>query len=75
MKVRRVYDCDDIKGDEIMTMTTYNKQHNQNIQEMQNYIESLKKLNMDQARSTAQKSLINSGVLSKNGAMKKQICN
>ncbi|MDD3368978.1 MAG: hypothetical protein PHP50_08870 [Lachnospiraceae bacterium] len=60
--------------DEIMTIKTYNKQHNETIQEMQNYIDSFKTMDKNQAKARAKKSLIRSGVLTQKGTMKKQIC-
>lgn len=64
------------KGDEgIMTIETYNKQHIQNMKEMQDYIDSFKKMDRKQAQKEARESLIRSGVLNKNGTVKKKICN
>lgn len=53
-----------------MTLATYNKQHDAEIQQMKDYIESLKKLDKKQAR----KSLIRTGVLNENGTLRKKIC-
>lgn len=57
-----------------MTIAVYNKQHNRNIQEMQDYIKSFKKLDSGEAKKIARESLIRTGVLNKNGTVKKQIC-
>jgi len=63
------------EGEDIMTIQIYNKQHSDAIQEMQNYINSFKKLETWKAKELAKESLINSGVLNKNGTVKKKICN
>ena len=62
------------RNDEIMKMAAYNRQHNKNIQEMQDYIESFKQLEGVKAKRVAKESLIRSGVLNKNGTVKKKIC-
>lgn len=59
---------------DIMTLATYNKQHKKNMQEMNQYINSLEKLNKTEAVKEARESLIRSGVLNKNGTIKKKIC-
>lgn len=59
---------------DIMTMAVYNKQHNENIEEMRRYINSFKKLDRSQAEKKARESLIRSGVLNQDGTTKKQIC-
>ena len=57
-----------------MTIATYNRQHNENIEEMKNYISSFKKMEKRQAEKRARESLIRSGVLNQDGTTKKQIC-
>ena len=57
-----------------MTIATYNEQHTKYIKEMQDYIQSLKKMEESAARMKAKESLIRSGVLKKDGTAKKQIC-
>lgn len=57
-----------------MTIQIYNKQHEQEMKEMQEYIDSFKKMNKEQACAKAKASLIRSGVMGKNGSMKKRIC-
>lgn len=74
--VRRKNTIDVYREDEsIMTIKTYNKQHSDAIQEMQNYINSFKKMEEGRAKKLARESLISSGVLNKNGTVKKKICN
>ena len=59
---------------EIMTILTYNEQHTKYIKEMQDYIQSFKKMDENNAKIKARESLIRSGVLKKDGTAKKQIC-
>lgn len=59
---------------EIMTIATYNRQHDENIEEMRAYISSFKKMDRKQAEKRARESLIRSGVLNQDGTAKKQIC-
>lgn len=59
---------------DIMTIATYNRQHNENIEEMRKYISSFKKMDKGQAEKRARESLIRSGVLNQDGTVKKQIC-
>lgn len=74
--VKRKNTMDVYREDEsIMTIKTYNKQHSDAIREMQNYINSFKKMEEGRAKKLARESLISSGVLNKNGTVKKKICN
>lgn len=59
---------------DVMTIATYNRQHNENIEEMRQYISSFKKMDKRQAEKRARESLIRSGVLNQDGTSKKQIC-
>lgn len=59
---------------DIMTLATYNMQHEKNMQEMEEYISSLKKMEKSKAVKEAKESLIRSGVLNKDGTIKKKIC-
>ncbi|MCH5341139.1 MAG: hypothetical protein J1E01_06715 [Acetatifactor sp.] len=60
---------------DIMTLATYNKQHEKNMREMDEYINSFKKLDRAEAEKKAKESLIRSGVLNKDGTVKERICN
>ncbi len=57
-----------------MTIAAYNEQHTNYIKEMQDYIQSFKKMDESAAKLKAKESLIRSGVLKKDGTAKKQIC-
>ena len=59
---------------DIMTLATYNIQHEKSMQEMEEYISSFKKMEKSKAVKTAKESLIRSGVLNKDGTVKKKIC-
>jgi len=64
---------DQERNDEPMTIATYNKQHNQYIEGMKNYINTLETMNPADAKKEAKESLIRSGVLTKKGTLKKNI--
>lgn len=59
---------------DIMTLAKYNMQHKKSMQEMEEYISSFKKMEKSKAAKAAKESLIRSGVLNKNGTVKKKIC-
>lgn len=60
---------------DIMTLAVYNKQHEKNMREMDEYISSFRKLDKAEAAKKAKESLIRSGVLNKDGSVKERICN
>ena len=61
------------RNGEIMTIATYNKQHNEYVQGMRNYINTLESMKPAVAKKEAKASLIRSGVLTKKGTIKKNI--
>jgi len=60
---------------EIMTIAEYNIGHNENLREMQAYIDAFRQQDRSIAKQKAKESLIRSGVLNADGSVKKQICN
>lgn len=59
---------------DIMTLSTYNLQHEKSMREMEEYIKSFKQLDKSEAAKKAKKSLIKAGILNKDGTAKKKIC-
>ena len=57
-----------------MTMDIYNKQHEEHIREMQDYIASFKQMDKDTVQRKAKESLMRSGVLNADGTLKEKIC-
>lgn len=58
-----------------MTIKSYNAQHEKSMKEMQAYIDSFSVMKKEQAMEQAKESLIRTGVMKRNGMMKKRICN
>lgn len=58
-----------------MTIAEYNIGHNENLREMQAYIDAFRQQDRSIAKQKAKESLIRSGVLNADGSVKKQICN
>lgn len=64
---------DEKQGDELMAIATYNKQHNEYIEGIRQYIKSLESMDPTSAKREARNSLYESGVITKKGGLKKQI--
>ena len=58
-----------------MAILKDNKQHNDYIQSMENYISSFESMTPAEAKKEAKNSLMRSGILTKKGKIKKNIVN